>query len=90
MLLIGLVAIFFKFITTKCSEARGTTYDESMYEILDFKIPWPSGIAIDSVRGDGNTTLRFGRLQHNIIELRPRWSGIHLEEKLFSKKVKQV
>lgn len=48
---------------------------------IDMMIPYPSGIFVDRVENPENgEVFRFGRLQHNMISLRPDWKSIYAHE----------
>lgn len=50
------------------------------------QIPWPSGVVVDRVVDkDTSKILRFGRLQHNAISLRPEWAGVYVLENIFTR-----
>lgn len=54
-------------------------------EIIKLTLPYPSGIQVDKVVDSAGKEFRFGRLQHNSIEIRPQWRSINVVENVFSK-----
>jgi hypothetical protein len=56
----------------------------SKNEVVKLTIPYPSGIQVDKVTNSAGREFRFGRLQHNSIEIRPQWSSINIVEGVFS------
>ncbi|RYH19770.1 hypothetical protein EON65_25560 [archaeon] len=59
---------------------------ESIVELV-LEIKSPSGIVIDRVVDPSTQlNLRFGRLQHNAVSLRPHWSSINIVPNVFADK----
>ena len=54
------------------------------FQELKLSVPWPSGIQIDTLTDSRGRIYRFGRLQHNAINLRPHWSKIAGVNDVFS------
>jgi hypothetical protein len=51
---------------------------------LKLRIPWPSGIPVDTVQGNDGHEYRFGRLLQNAISLRIPWRKVGVLENVFS------
>lgn len=54
-------------------------------EILNIRIPWPSGVIVDRMTDVEGNIYRFGRLQRNAIRMRPLWQQNYVVENVFSR-----
>lgn len=46
----------------------------SRFELIQLRIPWPSGIIVERVIDSLGSYVRVGRMQHNAVQLRPHWA----------------
>lgn len=57
---------------------------KSRFEFIHLKIPWPSGIIVERVMDSLGSYVRVGRMQHNVIQLRPQWAMTVVVEKVLT------
>jgi hypothetical protein len=75
--LLQYIRVFFLFLcVATTNHARHVEKKEKIREI-EITIPFPSGIRIDRIEPVESWIYRFGRLQHNSINLRPEWAAVH-------------